>query len=266
MIYTKWNRFSVAQYFIVLACALQALLVGAKEKYMDDLPIVNAKNQTINYAGVINKKGAALVLEFINTNLYKELHIISGGGEITSAMEIGSAVFDKKMNVTVSHFCNSSCANYVFPAGENKKINEGAFVLWHGDARQRNFIETGNKLLERSSNNNDKPLSEEEQKRLLRHQENLRMQDAFYAKIGINGSIARIGQEIENWDKRAWLWALPVSTMNAFGIKNIDAPSDYGTTEYCEIKSKKYYPKKGPRCLSISEKEIKEWNSMIENK
>lgn len=62
--------------------------------------------------------------------------ISSGGGEINAGMKMGYWVFDNQIDVVVNGMCMSSCANYIFPAGHRKIINNGSIVAWHGSALQ----------------------------------------------------------------------------------------------------------------------------------
>ena len=58
-------------------------------------------------------------------------------------MLIGEWIFDHEIDVIVDEICFSSCANYIFPAGKNKIIEEDAIVGWHGSEQQDPFIAAG---------------------------------------------------------------------------------------------------------------------------
>ena len=68
------------------------------------------------------------------------IQINSGGGITDQGMLIGEWVFDHDIDVIVEELCFSSCANYIFPAGKNKIIEEDAIVGWHGSEQQDPFI------------------------------------------------------------------------------------------------------------------------------
>ena len=53
---------------------------------------------------------------------------------------MGHWVYDRGLDVVVDTHCFSSCANYIFTAGRNKIIGEGAIVGWHGSAQQDEYI------------------------------------------------------------------------------------------------------------------------------
>ena len=71
------------------------------------------------------------------------IQINSGGGITDQGMLIGEWIFDHEIDVIVDEICFSSCANYIFPAGKNKIIEEDAIVGWHGSEQQDPFIAAG---------------------------------------------------------------------------------------------------------------------------
>ena len=68
------------------------------------------------------------------------IRINSRGGDVRSAIKMGHWIYDRGLDVVVDTYCLSSCANYVFTAGRNKTIEEGAIVGWHGSAQQDEYI------------------------------------------------------------------------------------------------------------------------------
>ena len=71
----------------------------------------------------------------------KTLVITSVGGDVDAGMNLGRWLFERQLDVHVTSFCGSSCANYVFPAGRRKYVDETAMVAWHGGATQENLGE-----------------------------------------------------------------------------------------------------------------------------
>lgn len=61
------------------------------------------------------------------------LSITSAGGEVEAGIVLGRWVHERGLDVEVSAYCLSSCANYVFPAGRRKVILPGGVVAWHGN-------------------------------------------------------------------------------------------------------------------------------------
>ena len=58
-------------------------------------------------------------------------------------MLIGEWVFDHDIDVIVEELCFSSCANYIFTAGNNKTIEAEAIVGWHGSHHQDEHLARG---------------------------------------------------------------------------------------------------------------------------
>lgn len=210
---------------------------------------------TIYYSGVINVNNVKKVLPLIESGKYSTLRINSRGGELMSAMDFGAAVFKNELDVVVTGLCNSSCANYIFPAGRKKRIEVGAFVMWHGDARQRNFL-VDQAYLERKALENAESLTTFELKRLTYSLASVKKQDVFYKLINIDGQIARLGQEI---DTPVALWALSAENMNVFNIRNVEAPSDYGSKAYCQKWLPKHYANPIATCLELSTEYLNSW-------
>lgn len=218
-------------------------------------PEINVYGEIVEYIGSLNELGSKSMISLIKTGKYKSVHIDSRGGEILSAMELGAAIHEKKLDVVVKNLCNSSCANYIFPAGKNKKISNGALVIWHGDARQKNFLNIINALRAKELDAKDE-ITNDEKNQLRALEKAVAIQDSFYKSLGINGGIARIGQEI---DIPVAQWTLTVEAMQKFGINNIDAPDNYGTNEYCSSWLKKHYAKPTAQCLHLTNEAIDSW-------
>lgn len=211
-------------------------------------PEIKVEGSVVSYRGGLNPAGTLAVLEVIRQGRYKTLRIESRGGEIFSAMEFGTGIFEYGMDVVVTKLCISSCANYIFPAGRHKTIEAGALVLWHGDARQYDFMETLRRLETQEAKLGVEKMTEPDQKLLAYERKSMAAQDAFYASIGIDGHIARIGHEL---DRPAQLWTMPKREMETFNILNVSAPDGYGTKEYCKTWSKEYTFSGRVSCLTL---------------
>lgn len=95
----------------------------------------------LHYDGPITQENnQKLFSEFDNATDKPDLLIISsGGGDIIQGMALGKWVHDHNLNVEVGVVCASSCANYVFPAGNIKFLNKDSVLLWHGSAWQQEW-------------------------------------------------------------------------------------------------------------------------------
>lgn len=209
-------------------------------------PHIETTGQQITYVGGINATGADSVVQLIETGRYKTLRIESRGGDVVAGMKIGRAVYEQRMNVIVSRLCASSCANYIFTAASEKRIDDGGLVLWHGDVRQWNFMEDLARLEALAASTGLEKMSETERRRLAAIRLSLQLQDDFYALIGVKDGFARLGHHAR---PRLQLWALTVAQMESFGIRNVDAPEGYGTPKYCAMWSGAY-PAGSVTCLA----------------
>jgi hypothetical protein len=85
----------------------------------------------------------------------------SGGGDVDVAIDIAEHLLSNNSDFVVWDYCLSSCANYVFMAGEKKYIPEGSFVGWHGGpigrdaARNKNEPEEVLRALDRTKERSD---------------------------------------------------------------------------------------------------------------
>lgn len=218
-------------------------------------PDIRVDGKVIYFFGLLDPEVTKAVAPYIVSGKYKTLRITSPGGEVLSAMDFGALVYEYGLDVTVDKECQSSCANYIFPAGKNKTIESGSLIVWHGDARQRDFLEKLKTLDSKAKAIGMNKMSSVDKSELKHFQHMIEKQDVFYKKIGIDGSIARIGQEI---DLPVHQWAMPAETMAAFGIFNIDAPPDYGTKEYCQRWVAARNSSK-VNCLNLTIQEIQAW-------
>jgi hypothetical protein len=58
----------------------------------------------------------------------KTVRITSQGGQIADALRIGAIIQSRDIDVVVRDFCTGACAQYIFIAGHNRKLEDGALV------------------------------------------------------------------------------------------------------------------------------------------
>lgn len=81
------------------------------------------------FMGVITDASAR---ELIGQLRHDDVLIVnSPGGESAAALEIGRAIVDRGVAVTVNAQCFSACALYVFLPAKVRRINPGAYVWFH---------------------------------------------------------------------------------------------------------------------------------------
>jgi hypothetical protein len=94
------------------------------------------KGNELVYAGSINEQGYTKLKNEYNQSLVRPttLRISSSGGNEQFGILMGRWVYENKLNVKVIKKCHSSCANYIFPAGNTKFLGKNALISWHGSS------------------------------------------------------------------------------------------------------------------------------------
>jgi hypothetical protein len=166
----------------------------------------------------------------------KTVMLNSSGGKIDWAIVLGQWIHRNKIDVEVNGLCISSCANYLFTAGHRKRIHAGSVVAWHGSALQHDYRAIVHEFESLTQAARLGSLSVQQQDRLnvisakatdlIRLQ---RLQAEFYAEIGVDERITRLGQEPQ---PIAETWTVTVPTMGLYGIRNVTAPDNYGRPDY----------------------------------
>lgn len=95
-------------------------------------------------SGVIQYFGS---IDMERVEKFKELYkpgdrllVNSNGGSLYAGIEMGKFIHKNRITVEVADVCISSCANYVFLAGETKVLNKNSLVVFHGGPKQANFL------------------------------------------------------------------------------------------------------------------------------
>jgi hypothetical protein len=96
------------------------------------LPFVMSKDDVACIAGEITKKSAESAINVINKGLIKFVVLISSGGDASAAIDLANKIYSKKITTIVYGYCISSCANYLFLAGDSKYVLDNSVVAWHG--------------------------------------------------------------------------------------------------------------------------------------
>jgi hypothetical protein len=81
-----------------------------------------------------------------SSRAHKRLIIDSSGGDGEAALAIGMLVHKFSWDVEVRGECSSACANFIFPAGKIKYLNETSVLLFHGGPYQENHLEYARQL------------------------------------------------------------------------------------------------------------------------
>jgi len=210
--------------------AFVALLSGgcattSREAYDADPAIVSISGSELTYHGPVSLEANARLFLLASTSDERpqRLVITSEGGPIRAGMELGEWVFDEGLDVYVPEYCVSSCANYVFPAGKQKFLDNTAMLFWHGGALQER---RGDEPLCDNYRRLSPNVECDEQKlreRLDRQMAELRIiETAFFSKIQVNQQITVLGQfaEFECQDGHmGWYYSIP--DMEKLGVRDI---------------------------------------------
>lgn len=167
-----------------------------------------------------------------------EFSVASEGGELLASIRLAKWIRLKNLNVRVRVMCNSACANYVFIAGREKIIENGASVAWHGDAEQMDFREmvaSYRKLV--VTQNDGGKLTRAEVAHLKEHKMRFvglvkaqHAQSDFYQSVGVDPRMGRFGQEPISYPSDGWTFT--VRAMKLLRINNVSAPEKYGSNIY----------------------------------
>lgn len=167
-----------------------------------------------------------------------EFSVASEGGEVLAAIRLARWIKSKNLNVRVRTMCYSGCANYLFLAGNNKIIEPGAFVAWHGDAEQKDFRELVAKYAKLLGKRNGGAKLKRSEVLFLNEyklsyiglSKAQREQGDFYRTVAVNPVMGRMGQEPILYPSDGWTFT--VRAMSLLGIKNVSAPRNYGDETY----------------------------------
>lgn len=169
----------------------------------------------------------------------RTLVIFSNGGDIGAGITLGEWVWDKKLDVIVRTICASSCANYVFPAGRNKTIENDSMVVWHGSMEQKrlrrelDLYEESKRVMLSGPENATNAQRELYENKKTHYELTIALrarQAAFYSKIGVDERITRLAEDKVEYSSDACT-ASP-ALMRHFGIDHVSAPSDYAKQDY----------------------------------
>lgn len=130
---------------LVFNFAIWILLLGGLvaffNNYLDEEDVVRKEKNgqgSVFFVGEITPSKVDKAIKLLRTN--DRLVIDSGGGDMASAMRLGSDIIKKRTVIEVLDLCMSSCANYLFVAASEKILNRNSLVVFHGGPRQANIL------------------------------------------------------------------------------------------------------------------------------
>lgn len=209
----------------IALCAVVSCLTAAPA-FADD----------VRFFGTLTPKS---VDEFIRLNDDKPvtlLSIFSPGGILGAGIKLGRWVRHKNADVRVEFVCASACANYVFTAGRKKIIARDSLVMWHGGTQAWELTEIVDELRRQAARAmppDADPYAKFAVANLGRYwsvTEQRDLETAYFREIGFDGALVLLGDQPVHYDT-GW-WTATVGVMEKYGIRDVEAPADYGTPAY----------------------------------
>lgn len=180
--------------------------------------------QSIRFDGPI-KSGDFEGLEALLGKDDKTLFVDSTGGDVEVGLLIGFRLLPFKLRVVVDGLCVSSCANYIFAAGDIKEIRKG-FVGFHGNATAVIFKYWGESVRDAK----EEGMTDEEIEQVhLKLLELSKREQEFFATLGIQQDLFDRSQSedkgMNNGESYHFLCPTP-QTFKKYGFLNVQGQQD----------------------------------------
>ena len=204
---------------------------------------ISLKAGTAYYSGPISAELNNRFFQAVQGKVVKRLIITSSGGEVEAGIALGSWVADHNLNIEIPEYCLSSCANYVFPAGQHKSIGEGAIVAWHG-----NYIHLKQTGLWQDDIAGRRVRTGEDAATARAHvregvERLVSLERDFFARIGVNEYLCWIGK-MPPYNAPDYYF-LSTQDMARFGVTHVQTTPGYETTDVSDFGNHIIYIKLG---------------------
>ncbi len=218
----------------------------------DDVIVIDGYIDQATYAGFLEAMR-------LNKDKIKTVRVSSHFGDIGIATLIGMSIHENEIDVIVDENCFEVCANYVFTAGKNKIIEDGALVAWFGSPQEEEYaaralgmtIEERNlRDIERGTLGVDPSLDEQGQKDYVDMiasyiRDAVEQERRFLETTGINEDAliyGFIGVDYEDYGLPMHLfegWTFSIEDMAKLGIENVTYNGDgsYPDREAASLRS-----------------------------
>jgi hypothetical protein len=189
---------------LVLAGTAQAQ--QAQQAQPPAAPRVEISGDSIVFEGRIDGPSAARFVELARDPAIRRVVITSRGGLVAPALDMADAIRDRGLDVEVPRACWSSCANYIFPAGREKRLGHARAIGWHGNMTHVLWLDQTGK------GQWGAPLMAEAR-------DLARRESIFFRRIGVDGYVCWFGKR-PPYDMPDF-YALRVVDMARFGITGV---------------------------------------------
>ena len=193
---------------------------------------IDLKAGIAHYNGSISKQRNERFFNLVKGKVVKRLVITSDGGDVAAGIALGLWVHQFAVDVEILEYCLSSCANYVFTAGSNKKITPGAVVAWHGNY---NHLKQTGGWRDEVATMLAKGVDEATATRRVLHQVEklVRMEHDFFKRIGVNEYVCWAGK-MPPYNAPNYYF-LSAEDMSKFGIARVETPKGYALTDVSDF-------------------------------
>jgi hypothetical protein len=138
--------------------------------------------------------------------------LTSEGGEVNAGMAMGEALVPRTATVVARRVCASSCANYLFAAGDRRVVDDDALLLFHGGVRQIDEAELREMIAPQVP---AAQLDAQVASVLAGVDEQIRRQDAFLDLAGLDVNLFRWMDGFSNLSEDAFFALCPVQGARA---------------------------------------------------
>ncbi len=222
----------------VFALLFAGLLQACASMPFPEEATVRFDGEWIAYDGPLSEEGGRQLLDLMAAHPDVGLKINSGGGSITVGMDIAQWILVRGLAVYVDQYCYSSCANYIFIAGRQRRLSPDAVIGWHGGTRQWQSAEA---MCQKFADSDGVGSSAHKTCMAFAHRERAR-EEQFFELAGVDQRITTLGfTEGAGYPPRStdFAWTYTLEDMARLGLDNIHVdgnatwvpqnPDHYGT-------------------------------------
>lgn len=191
-------RQAASALLVVVACHTQAQGGAAAS--------VEASGDAVIFNGRISPHSAAEFLGLLQDPGVKRVVITSAGGIVSAALDMALAIHARQLDVEVPLACDSSCANYIFPAGRRKTLGRPGAVTWHGTMTHVLY-------LQQTGQGTWSP------KEIADARELARRETEFFRRVGVDGFVGWFAK-IEPYNVDDFYY-LSLEDMARFGLRDV---------------------------------------------
>ena len=198
-----------------------------------EITLSGTNGEKLVYEGNITFEANQIALDLYDKAKVKPriLEITSLGGGINAGLALGEWIVTNGLDVSIPHYCVSSCANYIFVAGKTKHLAKNAYLIWHGGASQPGLTQAlknnAQREINRTVNTNQR-----EHARATKFAEIdahiafiQSREENFYSSIGVDPKIPVLGQlfPYRNLDEERGSsgWDYSMRDLAKLGVNNV---------------------------------------------